>query len=104
MDIFNTHFEVKDQFRQAALLHVYPMTGRTHQIRVHLSYIDHPIICDEIYGNRHSAKLAKKIGLTRQFLHAWKLEFVHPITKKKMDFEDPLPEDLSVPLKKLQGE
>ena len=99
-----THFEVKQEFRQAALLHVYPMTGRTHQIRVHLSYIDHPIICDGIYGNRHSAKLAKKIGLTRQFLHAWKLEFVHPITKKKMEFEDPLPEDLSVPLKKLQGE
>jgi len=99
-----THFEVKEEFRQAALLHVYPMTGRTHQIRVHLSYIDHPIICDEVYGNRHSARLAKRIGLKRQFLHAWRLEFVHPITKKKMEFEDPLPEDLSVPLKKLQGE
>ena len=67
-----TRFEVKEEFRQAALLHVYPMTGRTHQIRVHLSYIGHPIIADLTYGSRHSEKLAKRIGLTRQFLHASK--------------------------------
>lgn len=99
-----TRFQVAEQFRQAALLHVYPMTGRTHQIRVHLSYIDHPIIADQIYGTRHSEKLAKKIGLKRQFLHAWRLEFIHPMTNKKMQFEDPLPEDLSLPLEKIRKE
>jgi 23S rRNA pseudouridine1911/1915/1917 synthase len=99
-----TRFEVASEFRQAALLHVSPMTGRTHQIRVHLSYIGHPIIADRIYGSRHSERLAMRIGLKRQFLHAWRLEFVHPITGKKMEFEDPLPEDLSLPLERLKGE
>ena len=99
-----TRFEVVCQFRQASLLHVYPMTGRTHQIRVHLSYIDHPIIADRVYGSRHSERLAKRIGLGRQFLHAWRLEFIHPVTGKKMEFEDPLPEDLSLPLERLKGE
>ena len=100
-----THFQVKEDFRpRVTLLDVYPLTGRTHQIRVHLSYIGHPIIADEIYGSKYSAKLAKKIGLKRQFLHAHRLEFTHPIIKKEMEFEDPLPEDLSVPLKTLRGE
>jgi 23S rRNA pseudouridine1911/1915/1917 synthase len=100
-----THFKVRENFRaQVTLLDVYPLTGRTHQIRVHFSYINHPIIADEIYGSKYSAKLAKKMGLKRQFLHACRLEFIHPITKKQMEFEDPLPEDLSVPLKTLRGE
>jgi 23S rRNA pseudouridine1911/1915/1917 synthase len=100
-----THFRVKEDFRaQVTLLDVYPLTGRTHQIRVHLSYINHPIIADQIYGSKYSAKLAKKIELKRQFLHAHRLEFTHPITKKEMEFEDPLPEDLSLPLKTLRGE
>ncbi len=99
-----TDFEVAGEFRQATLLNVYPKTGRTHQIRVHMSYIGHPIIADEIYGNRHSAKLAKKIGLKRQFLHAAKIEFAHPASGKKMEFSDELPEDLSGPLERLKGE
>ena len=100
-----TRFEVKEDFRaQVTLLDVYPLTGRTHQIRVHLSYINHPIIADAIYGSRYSAKLAKKIGLNRQFLHAARLEFTHPITGKKMEFSDPLPRDLSIPLSTLRGE
>ena len=79
------------------------MTGRTHQIRVHLSYIDHPIICDEIYGNRHSAKLAKKIGLNRQFLHAWKLEFVSPGSGRLVRCEAPLPDELETVLDGLRA-
>ena len=100
----STDFEVAGKFRQATLLNVYPKTGRTHQIRVHMSYIGHPIIADEIYGNRHSAKLAKEIGLKRQFLHAAKIEFAHPVSGKKMEFSDDLPEDLSGPLERLKGE
>lgn len=100
-----THFEVKEEFRaQVTLLDVYPLTGRTHQIRVHLSYIGHPIIADEIYGSRYAAKMAKKIGLKRQFLHAHRLEFDHPMTGKKMELEDPLPKELSEALKNLRGE
>ncbi len=97
-----TAFEVVEEFRQAALLNIYPRTGRTHQIRVHLNYIGHPIIADQVYGSRFSLKIAKNIGLQRQFLHASKLEFTHPVTEKLMEFEDPLPEDLAESLEKLR--
>jgi 23S rRNA pseudouridine1911/1915/1917 synthase len=69
---------------------------------VHLNYIGHPIIADKVYGSRFSAKIAKKIGLERQFLHASKLEFIHPVTEKLMEFEDPIPQDLSESLEKLR--
>ena len=68
------------------------MTGRTHQIRVHLSYIGHPVAGDPDYGSRGS--LEKKSGLKRQFLHAYKLSFPHPTSGREMHFEDPLPADL----------
>jgi len=97
-----TAFEVVEEFRHAALLNIYPRTGRTHQIRVHLNYIGHPIVADQVYGSRFSSKIAKDIGLQRQFLHASKLEFTHPVTEKLMEFEDPLPKDLSESLKKLR--
>lgn len=97
-----TAFEVVEEFRQAALLNIYPRTGRTHQIRVHLNYIGHSIIADQVYSSRFSSKIAKNIGLQRQFLHASKLEFIHPVTEKLMEFEDPLPEDLAESLEKLR--
>ena len=97
-----TAFEVVEEFRHAALLNIYPRTGRTHQIRVHLNYIGHPIIADQVYGSRSSSLVAKNIGLQRQFLHASKLEFTHPVTEKLMEFEDPLPKDLSESLEKLR--
>ncbi|MCK5567919.1 MAG: RluA family pseudouridine synthase, partial [Actinomycetia bacterium] len=98
-----TAFEVEEEFRQAALLSIYPQTGRTHQIRVHLAYIGHPIIADQVYGSRFSSKIAKKIGLKRQFLHATKLVFTHPVTEKVMEFEDPLPPELAESLENLRG-
>ena len=76
-----TLFTVLREYEESTYLEITPITGRTHQIRVHLSYIGHPIIADEIYGSKYSAKLAKKIGLKRQFLHAHRLEFTHPMTK-----------------------
>ena len=62
-------------------------TGRTHQIRVHCKYIGHPILGDYIYGNESEL-------ISRQALHAYKISFIHPITKKAMIFEIPLPEDM----------
>lgn len=99
-----TDFEVDEELGRANLLNIYPGTGRTHQIRVHMSYIGHPIIGDKIYGNSTSTGLAKKIELKRQFLHAAKLKFVHPVSGKEMEFSDKLPEDLSGPLERLRGE
>ena len=89
-----TRFEVVEEFESATLLNIYPETGRTHQIRVHLSYIGHPIIGDELYGNSSSKKMAKELGIERQFLHAKKLEFFHPITNKRLVIEDKLSGDL----------
>ncbi len=97
-----TRFEVNEEFGDSALLDVHPETGRTHQIRVHLSYIDHPVLGDEIYGTRQSQKLAEDLGLTRQFLHAKKLIFIHPVTKKPVEIEDKLSADLQKCLKTLR--
>jgi len=66
-------------------------SGRTHQIRVHLHHLGHPIIGDSLYG--------KKTGASRQMLHAWKLGFTHPQTKERLFFEAPVPEDF----RELQG-
>jgi 23S rRNA pseudouridine1911/1915/1917 synthase len=71
-------------------------TGRTHQIRVHMAYINHPCVGDPVYGQR---KLKADLGLERQFLHAYRLELDHPVTGEHMRFVDPLPEDLASRLK-----
>ncbi len=89
-----TRFEVAEEFKYCTLLNVCPRTGRTHQIRVHLSYIGHPVMGDDLYGNSDSKKLSKELGLARQFLHAKKLEFNHPLTGEKISLEDELSDDL----------
>lgn len=99
-----TRFEVAEEFKDTALLSVSPETGRTHQIRVHLSYIGHPVIGDRIYGNRESKKRSRELGVGRQFLHAEKLEFFHPVTCENMTIEDELPDDLSGYLRVLREE
>ena len=81
-----THFKVLKRFNKATLIEVELETGRTHQIRVHMNYINHPIVNDPVYGN------SKLIDETGQMLHAKKLELVHPTTKKKMVFEAETPE------------
>ncbi len=81
-----THFKVMKTFKKHTLLHCSLETGRTHQIRVHLAYIKHPIVGDPLYG------LKSQILPDGQLLHAFKIEFVHPINKKVMVFESPLPE------------
>ncbi len=97
-----TKFSLIKEFDEGcSLLDISPETGRTHQIRVHLSHIGHPVVGDRKYGNKGSLKLAKKIGLKRQFLHAHKLEFEHPITRNIIKAEDKLPQDLQLGLDKL---
>jgi 23S rRNA pseudouridine1911/1915/1917 synthase len=83
-----THFEVERLLPRAALLRVTLETGRTHQIRVHLAAIEHPVCGDRQYG------VAGRYGLTRQFLHAARLAFEHPITHAGIDLSSPLPADL----------
>ena len=70
-----------------------PRTGRTHQIRVHLSAIGHPVLGDRVYGG--GGDDAHRLGLTRPFLHSWRVSFVHPVTNEPVELEDPLPPDLA---------
>jgi 23S rRNA pseudouridine1911/1915/1917 synthase len=83
-----THFEVEELLPRHALLRVRLETGRTHQIRVHLAAIDLPLAGDPIYG------VAAELGLERQFLHAARLAFEHPVTGAAVDVSSPLPPDL----------
>jgi 23S rRNA pseudouridine1911/1915/1917 synthase len=90
-----THFEVADLLGAHALLNVKLETGRTHQIRVHLAAIDLPVVGDRVYGVPDKA-------LDRQFLHANRLAFEHPVTGKRIEVESPLPEDLAAYLGRLR--
>jgi 23S rRNA pseudouridine1911/1915/1917 synthase len=89
-----THFELEELLPRHALLRVRLETGRTHQIRVHLAAIDLPVAGDPVYGR------ASDLGLERQFLHATRLAFDHPITGAPIDVTSPLPEDLADALRK----
>jgi 23S rRNA pseudouridine1911/1915/1917 synthase len=83
-----THFEIERLLPATALLRVVLETGRTHQIRVHLAAIGHPVVGDPQYGT------AGQLGLSRQFLHAARLAFEHPVTGAPVDVTSPLPDDL----------
>ncbi|MHB1335740.1 MAG: RluA family pseudouridine synthase [Candidatus Humimicrobiaceae bacterium] len=89
-----TEFKILNEYKGATLIEAYPKTGRTHQIRVHFSYIGHPIIGDKDYGNKESEKIAKEAGLLRQFLHSKRIVFNHPVTNELIDLNDELPYDL----------
>jgi len=91
-----THFEVERVLPEQTLLRVRLETGRTHQIRVHLAAIGHPVCGDPEYGH------AGLLGLSRQFLHAQRLVFVHPISGQSMDLRSPLPADLDAALARAQ--
>lgn len=76
------------------LVELYPKSGRTHQIRVHLQYLHHPIFSDLLYAGRKTSRNDRKL-LPRVFLHASKISFSHPKTNELLNFESPLPEDLN---------
>ncbi|MDJ0881701.1 MAG: 23S rRNA pseudouridine(1911/1915/1917) synthase RluD [Gammaproteobacteria bacterium] len=96
-----THFTVREKYRAHCLIDVQLETGRTHQIRVHMAHIHHPLLGDPVYGGRLtlpagiSAQLEQVIRhFKRQALHAWRLSFIHPITGKDLSFTAEIPSDL----------
>jgi 23S rRNA pseudouridine1911/1915/1917 synthase len=97
-----THYETVEALRAASLLDVHLETGRTHQIRVHLAAVRHPCVGDLTYGA--DPTLAARLGLTRQWLHARELGFVHPGTGATVRFVAPLPADLRRALDILRAE
>jgi len=77
-----------------SLVELYPETGRTHQIRVHLKYINHPIIGDYLYAGRKTSRDDRAGDAPRVMLHAWKISFIHPDTHKTLAIESPIPDDM----------
>ena len=104
-----TLFRVRRSYARFTLLDVELKTGRTHQIRVHLAWLKHPVVGDETYGAGRDNSIqdprlrARVRSLKRQFLHAEKLAFTHPQTKKVVKFECPLPAELSALIVDLEG-
>ncbi len=100
-------YKVRQRFERYTLLDVQIKTGRTHQIRVHLAHLKHPIVGDETYnegrdGTINDAQIRKAVKeLGRFFLHAEKLSFIHPVTKEKLEFTQPMPGELTELLKLL---
>jgi 23S rRNA pseudouridine1911/1915/1917 synthase len=105
-----TEYEVRTRFGVATLLELKLLTGRTHQIRVHLQHLGYPVVGDPTYGGRRRSLL---VGLSqadrsratrllellqRQALHAIRLGFTHPRTREHLEFNSPLPEDMSLAL------
>ena len=106
-----TSYRVSEKYRQHTLLRVNLSTGRTHQIRVHMAFIKHPVLGDPVYGGR--LKLPKNItedfrniltGFKRQALHAQKLGLVHPKTAENMSWESPVPDDMKILINALKSD
>jgi 23S rRNA pseudouridine1911/1915/1917 synthase len=97
-----THYEVLEAFRAASLVDIRLETGRTHQIRVHFAALRHPCVGDLTYGA--DPVLAKRLGLTRQWLHARRLAFDHPADGRRVEFVSEYPADLRAALDRLAEE
>ena len=113
-----TFYEVAERFRDFALVRCQPMTGRTHQIRIHLTHIGHPILADKLYSGRDRITLDDILGpkhrgpvaaaereqvlIDRQALHAHRLRFQHPLSRMELDLTAPLPEDMERTLQALR--
>jgi len=91
-----THYTVIAEYPRATHLRLQLETGRTHQIRVHLAYLGHPILGDDVYGKAFP-------GIEGQCLHAAKIGFIHPSTGQYLEFESPLPEYFEKVLRKLKS-
>ena len=105
-----TLYRVRRAYQRFTLLDIDLKTGRTHQIRVHLAWLKHPVVGDETYGGGRdntiqNAKLRAHIrNLGRHFLHAEKLAFTHPDTGERVQFHSPLPPELSSLLSEIESE
>jgi 23S rRNA pseudouridine1911/1915/1917 synthase len=93
-----THFKVLKRFSGYTMVEATLRTGRTHQIRVHLAFIGYPIVGDQLYGRKRQG-----ISINRQALHSYVLGFVHPASKKYMEFSSPLPKDMQELIDYLEG-
>jgi len=106
-----TQWRVLEQFKEVTLLELFPKTGRTHQIRVHLASIGHPVLGDPLYGRKGKSRAIEKPllrecveTLGRQALHAHRLGFIHPQTGERVEFLSPLPQDMQRVLESLRLE
>ncbi len=97
-----TRFKILEKFEQATLIQASPITGRTHQIRVHTQYAGHPIAWDDRYGDRRFDAYTAQFGINRLFLHAANIRFVHPATEEKMEINAPLEAKLERALAKMR--
>jgi 23S rRNA pseudouridine1911/1915/1917 synthase len=97
-----THYETLEAHRFASLLQIHLETGRTHQIRVHMTAWKHPCVGDLTYGA--DPVLARRVGLERQWLHAVRLGFEHPRTGEYVEYTSPYPDDLQSALDTLRDE
>ncbi len=91
-----THYRVLHRFSAVTVLALELETGRTHQIRVHMAHIHHPVVGDQVYSNGKNS-----LGMEGQALHGWRLQLRHPVTGEHMSFTAPLPEDMQRALKRL---
>ncbi|MBI2132794.1 MAG: RluA family pseudouridine synthase [Candidatus Tectomicrobia bacterium] len=101
-----TRWKVRERFKGAALLEVTLETGRTHQVRVHLAHIGHPVLGDPVYGRGRVAKKGEELPpglIARQALHAFRLRFTHPATGEERTIEAPPPGDFQQALEGLRG-
>lgn len=96
-----TRFRILQRYQQGTLVEAFPVTGRTHQIRVHTACKGHPIACDDKYGDNAFTAQMQQLGLNRLFLHAFTLSFMHPVTETTLRIEAPLDSALSAALEKL---
>lgn len=96
-----THYVPRERFARATLVECRLETGRTHQIRVHMTSIGHPLVGDPVYGKRKSAD-ARLDAFPRQALHAWRLALVHPVSRIEMAWESTLAEDFAALLESLR--
>ena len=99
-----TRFRIQQRYKEGTLVEASPVTGRTHQIRVHALHAGHPIAKDPKYGDADFDNIMSGLGLNRLFLHAWQLRFLHPVTGKEVAFEAPLDDNLQQTLKQLTAQ
>ncbi|MDG6881684.1 Ribosomal large subunit pseudouridine synthase C [Phocoenobacter uteri] len=100
----DTRFSIEERYQSATLVKASPVTGRTHQIRVHTQYAGHPIALDSKYGDAEFDQKMKSFGLNRLFLHAYSIRFTHPRTEEEMVITAPLDSNLKAILKRLRDE
>ena len=98
-----THIKVLERFGKYTLVKAVLETGRTHQIRVHMAYIHHPLAGDELYGPRRQSRRTGGVEVSGQLLHAGTLGFIHPSTGDYMEFHSPLPEVFEAVLENLRN-